>query len=129
MPRKTQKSPEQAKGGDFGQRVAAARRAAGMTQAGLADAVGVHISHIHRIEAGSSQPTVDVLKRLAEALHTSIDLLVFDRPSQEVARRLTDLELIEQFTAVEGFSDRDKQALKTILGAMIVRQRVEAAVR
>lgn len=113
----------------FGERLAEARRAAKLTQGELADKAGIHISHVQRVEAGTSQPTVDVLKRLAEALNASLDLLVFDRTSEAAAQRLADTELIEHFAAVEHFADDDKQAVKKIIAAMIVKQRVEAAVR
>jgi transcriptional regulator with XRE-family HTH domain len=97
-----------------------------LAEAGKAD---VHISHVQRIEAGSSQPTVDVVRRLAEALQVSIDMLVFAKPSQEAETRLSDVELLHQFTEIEKFPDTDKQALKTIIAAMIVKRRVELAVR
>ncbi len=124
-----QKKGTQTGESNFGQRVASARRERGMTQGELADKTGVHISHIQRIEANNSQPTVDVLKRLAEALEVSLDLLVFERASEVATRQMVDRELVAQFAAIEDFNDTDKQAIKTILAAMIVKQRVEAAVR
>lgn len=129
MPQKQRKKEHQGSESHFGLRLATARRNTGMTQAELANKAGVHISHVQRIEAGTSQPTVDILKRLAESLKISLDQLVFDRPTEAAQRRLTDSELIEQFAAIENFSDRDKEAIKTILHAMIVKQRVEAAVQ
>ena len=125
MPKKSRKQA----GSKFGERVGAARRSRGMTQAELADKTGVHISHVQRMEAGTTQPTLEVLKRMAGALQTSIDELVFDRASEIASGRLSDAELIEQLAAIENFPDRDKQAIKTILNAMILKQRVEAAVR
>jgi transcriptional regulator with XRE-family HTH domain len=124
-----QKKGTQTSESSFGQRVASARRERGLTQGELADKTGVHISHIQRIEANNSQPTVDVLKRLAEALEVSLDLLVFERASEVATRQMVDRELVAQFAAIEDFNDTDKQAIKTILAAMIVKQRVEAAVR
>jgi transcriptional regulator with XRE-family HTH domain len=132
MSKKTQEKAAKAENGNglpFGKKLAEARRAAGLTQQELADKAGVHISHVQRIEAGTSQPTVDVLKRLAEALRVSIDLLVFSKPSAEAESRLSDVELLHQFAAIENFPDTDKQALKTIISAMIVKHRVELAVR
>ncbi|HNG93889.1 MAG TPA: helix-turn-helix transcriptional regulator [Acidobacteriota bacterium] len=99
-----------------------------MTQTELAEKTGVHLSHIQRIEAGASQPTVEVLKNLASALSVSADALVFDQVREMAARRLADVELLEQFAAIESLSEPDKQAIKTVLNAMIVKQRVEAAV-
>src|SRR5262245_16246284 len=105
MPKKAQKKAATTKKSAFGQRLAGVRQARGMTQAELADKADVHVSHIQRTEAGTTQPTVEILKRIAEALEVSIDLLVFDRASEVAARRLEDQELIEQFAAIESFSD------------------------
>ena len=99
-----------------------------MTQSDLAEKTGVHLSHIQRIEAGSSQPTVEVLKNLASALGVSADELVFDQVRETAARRLMDVELLEQFAAIENLNEADKQAIKTVLNAMIVKQRVESAI-
>lgn len=60
---------------------------------------------------------------------TIIVAVVFERSSEVAAQRLNDRELIEQLVAIENFSDTDKQVVKAILSAMIVKQRVEAAVR
>ncbi|MFP5231975.1 MAG: helix-turn-helix domain-containing protein, partial [Acidobacteriota bacterium] len=49
----------------FPGRLTALRRGRGMTQQGLADAVGLGISQVKRYEAGGSQPTLDVIRNLA----------------------------------------------------------------
>ena len=126
---KTVSNAENENGLSFGRKLAEARKAAGLTQGELADKADVHISHVQRIEAGTSQPTVDVVRRLAEALRVSIDMLVFSKPSAEAESRLSDVELLHHFAAIESFPDTDKQALKTIISAMIVKHRVELAVR
>jgi transcriptional regulator with XRE-family HTH domain len=129
MPIKSNKKPDLTTESHFGLRVAKARQQAKLTQSQLAAKAGVHISHIQRIEAGTSQPTVDILKRLAEAMNASIDLLVWDHAAQNIEKKLIDQELIQQFIAIEAMPDSDKLAIKTILHAMIVKQRVEAALR
>jgi transcriptional regulator with XRE-family HTH domain len=54
------------------------RRQRGYTQTALADAVGIHVTQLRRYEAGTGQPTVDVARRLAATLATSIDSLAND---------------------------------------------------
>jgi transcriptional regulator with XRE-family HTH domain len=44
----------------------------------LAERSGAHVSQIRRYEAGTSQPTLDVLRNLALALNTSADSLLFN---------------------------------------------------
>lgn len=76
---------------DFAHRLAAVRKQRGMTQQTLADAVGVHVTQLRRYEAGTNQPTLEVLRALAVALAVSADELVFDpdeRGPQDESLRL-----------------------------------------
>lgn len=52
-------------------RIRALRKKRGMTQRQLADAVGVEQGYISRLERGPSEPSPDVLRRLADALGVS----------------------------------------------------------
>jgi len=62
----------------FAQRLHTLRKENALTQTALAERVDVHVSNIRRYEAGANQPTLDVLRRLAIALNTSADTLLFD---------------------------------------------------
>ena len=53
------------------------RKQHGLTQQQLADAVGIHVNQIKRYEAGTTQPTLEVLIKFTKALHISMDTLVF----------------------------------------------------
>lgn len=53
---------------DFSQRLAALRKEKGLTQQALADLIGMHVIQIRRYESGASQPTLDVIRKLALAL-------------------------------------------------------------
>lgn len=63
---------------DFAHRLAALRKERGLTQQALAERVGVHVSQLRRYEAGGSQPTLEVLRKMALALTISADVLLFD---------------------------------------------------
>jgi transcriptional regulator with XRE-family HTH domain len=62
----------------FPQNLSTTRQARGLTQQTLANATGIHVTQLRRYEAGTSQPTLDVLRRLATTLTTSIDSLAND---------------------------------------------------
>jgi transcriptional regulator with XRE-family HTH domain len=68
--------------------VAGLRRERGLTQVMLAERVGVHPSQLHRYEAGSAQPTLDVVRRLCVALSVSADLLVLGEDHASGGRNL-----------------------------------------
>lgn len=101
---------------DFPERVAALRKKKGLTQQLLADAIGIHISQLKRYEAGTSQPTLDVLRKLAVALSVSADVLLFDKDE-----RGPDDELRLQFEALQQFSPKDKEVAKSVLESLILK--------
>ncbi|MCB9230783.1 MAG: helix-turn-helix transcriptional regulator [Bacteroidia bacterium] len=59
----------------FGQRVREVRKSKGMTIEDFADKTGFPNSTIARIERAEINPTISVVKRLAEGLDVSIHLL------------------------------------------------------
>lgn len=60
----------------MGEKLKAARLAAGMTQAQLADALGCKVKDISRWENGHVEPGVLTVKRMAQAIGCSMDDLV-----------------------------------------------------
>jgi transcriptional regulator with XRE-family HTH domain len=103
----------------FGDRLAALRKQRGLTQQAVAAAAGAHVTQIRRYEAGTSQPTLDVLRAIALALNTSADSLLFDpdeRGPETPALRLR-MEALDQL-------DPDEQAnvLAMIEGALLRHQ-------
>jgi transcriptional regulator with XRE-family HTH domain len=103
----------------FHERLARLRKERGMTQQHLADRAGVHVVQIRRYEGGVSQPAADVLKRLAIALSTSADSLLFDQ-----LERGPDEELRLQFEALAAMPAEQKELAKAMLDALIVKNQV-----
>lgn len=60
----------------MGEKLKAARNAAGMTQAQLADALGCKVKNISRWENGHVKPGVLTVKKMAQAIGCSMDDLV-----------------------------------------------------
>lgn len=61
---------------DFGNRLLEARRAKGMNQEALAEALGVSRQTIYKWESGITYPDIDVLSRIAQALDVSMSYLL-----------------------------------------------------
>ena len=66
----------------IGQRIAALRKLAGMSQEQLAERAGLQRTHVSRIEAGKYAVTLETIQAIAEALGMTVDI---------VDSRLTDL--------------------------------------
>ena len=100
----------------FRTRLIQLRHSQNLTQQALADAVGIHVNQIRRYEAGSNQPHLDVLVRLARALHVSTDDLLLD----ESERGPSD-DLALQFEAVSSMPDEDRNFVKAVLDSLILK--------
>lgn len=100
---------------DFPQRLALLRRERNLTQQGLADAVGMGITQVKRYEAGSSQPTLDVIRRLAQALRVTADELLFGK-----TERGPDEDLRLQFEAISRFSEEEKKVVRSVLEGLLL---------
>jgi len=100
----------------FPEKLATLRKGKGLTQEGLAREVGSSKIQIHRYETGASQPTLDVIKRLAITLGVSSDELIFDADE-----RGPDDELRLQFEAISRFSPDERRVAKEILDSLILK--------
>jgi transcriptional regulator with XRE-family HTH domain len=96
--------------------VAALRRERGLTQQQLADRIQSHVQQLKRYEGGSSQPTLDVIRKLAVALGVTSDQLLFGKDE-----RGPDDELRLQFEAVSQFDAEEKQVVRSLLEGMILK--------
>lgn len=108
----------------FSAKVIALRKARGLTQQGLADLTGIHIQQIKRYEAGTSEPSAEALRKIATSLHVTTDSLLF-----EDGERGPDDDLRLQFEAVSAMPDEEKELAKSMLEAIILKNRVAGAVR
>lgn len=103
----------------FRERLARLRKARGLTQHVLADQVGVHVLQIRRYEGGSSQPTLEVIRRLAQALRVSADELIFDE-----TERGPDEALRYQFEAISRMPAKEQEVVRELLEAVIVKNQL-----
>jgi transcriptional regulator with XRE-family HTH domain len=108
-----------AAGETIGERLKRLRRDRGFSQRELA-APGVSYAYISRIEAGTRQPSVKALRRLAAKLGVSADYLETGSDLDEAAARelrLSNLELSVRLGETEGVEPALRDALAEALGA------------
>ena len=89
----------------------------------------MHYTHIGRYERGASRPSGDTLKRLADALGVTGDYLLEGATDALARTRLEDQELLLQFQAVEQLADADKQVVKRLLDAFLMRQQLQVLMK
>lgn len=107
---------------EFPERLSALRKQRGLTQQALADLVGLAVLQIRRYEGGTSQPTLDVIRRLAIALGVSADMLVFDGEERGPSDALR-----YQFETISRMSAHEQEVVRELLDALIVKNQVVGA--
>lgn len=111
----------------FGARVKELRKQRGWTQKELAAKLGVRFSHLNKYEGGWHIPPADKLVQLAEVLDVTIDYLLTGDRAED--KPLHNTRLLERFRALEAASQDDKETVIKLIDALVVRHRVESAVR
>ena len=92
------------------------RKQRGLTQQSLADGIELHVNQIKRYEAGTAQPTLETLVKLAKELHITLDELVF---GEEERKPIDELKL--QFEALSQFDEEDRKVAKVLLDSLILK--------
>ena len=77
---------------------------------------GFLLIQVRRYESNGSQPTLDVIRRIAVALQVSADVLIFGADE-----RGPDGELLLQFEAISKFASEEKKLIKALLEGMILK--------
>jgi transcriptional regulator with XRE-family HTH domain len=105
---------------DFPQRLVLQRKARKLTQHGLADLAGIHITQIQRYEKGDAQPTLEMIRKLSKALAVSADGLLFDE-----GERGPDDALRLQFEVLQQFDEEERQTALAVLEGLILKHQAK----
>lgn len=108
-----------------GERIKELRTLNKLTQSDLAKEVGLTYIQVGRYETKKSNPSSDVLQKLANALDTTTDYLMNGSQDEVVSAQLTDKELLKQFRAVEQLNAEDKHLVKTFIDAFLTKRQVQ----
>jgi transcriptional regulator with XRE-family HTH domain len=88
-----------------------------LTQQALADRAGVHVTQLRRYEAGTNQPTLNVLRALALALCVSTNSLVFT----DDERGPTDPGLRLHLEAINHLDPDEQATVRTLIEGTLLR--------
>ena len=101
---------------DFPNRLVQLRKKNNLTQQQLSDLVNIHVNQIKRYEAGTAQPTLEALIKMAKALHVSLDDLVF-----ETNERGPSPDFALQFEAIAQLSSEEQAIVREVLESLIIK--------
>ncbi len=107
----------------LGQRIRKLRLEKGWTQRQLEEQAGLESRNLTRYESDKVRPRLKSLKMLANALEVSVDELAAE-DEEKAEERFQDKELLNQFLAVEQMGEQDRMAIKRVIQAMIIKNKV-----
>ena len=100
----------------FSRRLSQIRKGKKHTQQQMADTICIHVSQIKRYESGDTQPSLEVIRKIALALNISADMLLFDEDERGAS---DDFKM--QFEALSQFSEDEKRIAKELLDSLILK--------
>ena len=100
----------------FDDRLEKIRKKRKLTFNELAQMINIHSTQLRRYEKGESQPTLDVLRKLAIALNVPEDMLLFDEEEREPPE-----DFLLQFEAISKFCPEEKKIIKEVLDGLILK--------
>ena len=97
----------------IGKRIALARKNAGLTQATLAEMIGISEKYLSRAECGKQSLNATIIIKICESLRVSADELLLTKSiaSNDILDSIVNFEM-------EKFSPNDKERIISILQAI-----------
>jgi len=108
----------------FGKKLRECRETQSFSQSKLAQEVSLHHSIIGRYERDEAKPTIDVVKRLASALKTTVGYLLGET---EDASLFKDPSMLQRLKELSKLSEHDKNHILYALDGLLQNVRAKQA--
>ena len=108
----------------LGEKIKKLRNEKGLSQEKFGKQSGIHPNHVGKYEANKTVPSADNLRKIAEVLEVSSDYLLFDDASRNEKIKFIDPERLERFMSIDKMDEKDRDTIKNILDAMILKNQV-----
>lgn len=109
----------------LGDRIKQLRKQKGMSQSELATKVGLSYAQIGRYETKGAQPPAEVIKKITDIFSVSPDFLINGSVNEQAHANLSDTELIQHFKALEQMEEEDKNVVKQLIDAFIMKKKIQ----
>jgi transcriptional regulator with XRE-family HTH domain len=100
------------------------RKQQGWSQTELGERAKVHIAHISRLENGKSQPSVDMLFRLAKAFGVTMDYLMDEEADEAVPVSILDKTMVDRIQLVDTLDEQDRQTIINVIDSMLTKKKM-----
>ncbi len=94
------------------------------SQTVLCERVGVNIAHLSRLENGKSQPSGEMLWKIAKALGVSMDYFMDEEADEVTPVTIKDKTLAERLELVDMLEDTDRQTIINVIDSMLTKKKM-----
>jgi transcriptional regulator with XRE-family HTH domain len=108
----------------FGKKLRECREAKELSQSDLAKLLNTNHSIIGKYERDEVKPTIDVVKRLADELETTVGFLLGETKQVNI---LKDPAMLKRLNDIDALSDTDKQHILYALDGLLRDAKARAA--
>lgn len=105
----------------FGENLKSLRSARKLSQGDLAQLIHMHPTHISRYERNQASPTIEVVRKISEALSVSADQLIYGDSDQMAKEKIQDGELLNMFSKVQNLASDEVHCVKSLLDAYLIK--------
>ena len=85
---------------EFAARLSTLRKAQGMTQEEMAEALNISLEHLSKMERGKRKPAIDLISAMACYCRGSTDYVVMGKDHDKVDSRALLLDMLPQLTEI-----------------------------
>jgi transcriptional regulator with XRE-family HTH domain len=108
----------------LGGKIKKLRKQRKLSQEDVAAKAGINPTHLSRLENDRYQPSIDVVKKLAEMFEVSVDYLLSDDDGEAGEVQIRNKPLAERIRLIDSLDDADQQALIQVIDSMLTKQRM-----
>jgi transcriptional regulator with XRE-family HTH domain len=105
----------------LGEKIKKLRKERGWSQENLADKIKIHRKTIAFYELNKSQPSAEMLQKIATVFQVSNDYLLEDEPSNFSNLGIKDKSLIPVFLEIDKLDNGSKEIIKTMVESLSLR--------
>lgn len=107
----------------FGKRLRECREAKGLSQQDLGKLLETSYTVIGKYERDEMKPSIDVAKKLAKLVDTTVGYLLGESKDMNV---LKDPAMLKRLNDIQGFSDKEREHILYALDALITKAKLKS---
>lgn len=108
----------------FNEKLVRLRKERGWSQTDLGQHAGVHITHLSRLENGKSQPSVEMLWKIAKIFNVSMDYFMDEQADEATAVSIADRPLAERLKLIDQLEEPDRQTIINVIYSMLTKKKM-----